>query len=169
MSLIHSLISSLDKRFDFDSASAHCDIPCKIYDPQVAQIQALSIVRMLDLIAEIDASQPLSLADQAKLSRLMAEKEEAGRKLKEEVRIIWGDYFKAPQFEQFPDTHALVHNIMLEASKAKQHIDRSHGENLVALVNDFAERFWVTKGVSVYRANAPYPPALEVVYPDLKG
>ena len=29
---------------------AHCDIPCAVYDPGVAQYAALSVVRFLDLI-----------------------------------------------------------------------------------------------------------------------
>ena len=29
---------------------AHCDIPCAVYDPGVAQNAALSVVRFLDLI-----------------------------------------------------------------------------------------------------------------------
>jgi nickel superoxide dismutase len=89
--------------------------------------------------------------------------------VKEAVRIIWGDYFKAPQFEKIPNTHDLVHSIMLQASKCKQGIDRAEGERLVALVNDFAEAFWFTKDVPIYRAPCPYPPILDVVYPDLKN
>tara|TARA_R110002167_G_scaffold71609_1_gene201931 strand:+ start:2069 stop:2245 length:177 start_codon:yes stop_codon:yes gene_type:complete len=58
---------------------------------------------------------------------------------------------------------------MLQASKCKQGIDRAEGEKLVDLVNDFAEAFWLTKEVLTYRASCPYPPMLEMVYPDLKG
>ena len=32
---------------------AHCDIPCAVYDPGVAQYAALSVLRFLDLIAEM--------------------------------------------------------------------------------------------------------------------
>src|SRR5689334_10542099 len=32
---------------------AHCDIPCGIYDPHAAQIAALSVVRMDQLINEL--------------------------------------------------------------------------------------------------------------------
>ena len=57
---------------------------------------------------------------------------------------------------------------MLTTSKAKQNIDRDVSVELLSLVNRFAEIFWDTKGVNVYKANCPYPPALKVVYPDLK-
>lgn len=97
----------------------------------------------------------------------MREKEDQATLCKEEVRIIWGDYIKGPQIEKFPDVHTVAHSVMLAASKAKQEADRSHAVNLVDQVNAFAEIFWKTKDVKVKRAVCPYPPALEVVYPDL--
>lgn len=159
------MIGRMFDSLDLPSASAHCDIPCKIYDPSTAQIAALSVIRFLDLINELDGD--LSLAQQATLSRLVREKEIHAEKVKAEVRVIWGDYFKAPQFEKFPNAHELVHNIMLTGSACKQHIDRANGEKLLALVNEFAAAFWATKGVDTYTAECPYPPAEQVVYPKL--
>lgn len=163
---MHSLMKTLDKFFPVETAAAHCDIPCKIYDPATAQIAALSVVRFLDLINEISAD-GASLADQAKLSRLVYEKEIHAAKVKDEIVVIWGDYFKQPQFDQFPEVHKLVHSILMAGSACKQHIERANGEKLVELVNEFAEAFWATKGTATYRATCPYPPSLEVVYPKL--
>ena len=56
---------------------------------------------------------------------------------------------------------------MLQASKCKVGTDRNDGVELVNLVNQFVEMFWATKNVKTKRAVSPYPPALEVVYPDL--
>ena len=39
--MIFKLVEALDKRFGFERAKAHCDIPCGIYDPITAQIAAL--------------------------------------------------------------------------------------------------------------------------------
>ena len=36
--------------FKINTVQAHCDIPCKVYDPSVIQYSALSIVRFMDLI-----------------------------------------------------------------------------------------------------------------------
>lgn len=165
--MLHSIVSILDKAFSFKTASAHCDIPCKIYDPSTAQIATLTIIRMIDLISELDQKGTLTTADHVQLNRLAAEKETHGIKVKEEIRIIWGDYFKQPQFEQFPDIHSLVHSIMLQASKAKQGVNREDALQLLALVNEFAAAFWQTKKVETYQAVCPYPPALPVVYPKL--
>ena len=165
--MLHKLLSSLDNAAVIPSASAHCDIPCKIYDPAIAQVAALTVIRLLDLIQEIAAKDSLSIEDQAQLSRLVAQKEEHALKVKEEVRIIWGDYFKAPQFEQIPNANELVHSIMLAGSKAKQTVDPAAGESLLELVNEFAEAFWKTKSVETFTAVCPYPPSKNVVYPKL--
>lgn len=165
--MIHQILTKIDALTGFESAAAHCDIPCKIYDPASAQIAALSVIRFLDLIQELSNKDSLSLADHAQLARLVREKEIHASKVKEEVRIIWGDYFKQPQFEQFPDIHQLVHRIMLAASQCKQHIDREKGVVMLGLVNEFADAFWQTKGQPTFIATCPYPPAEQVVYPKL--
>lgn len=165
--MLFNLLSALDKKLQFKTVSAHCDIPCKIYDPISAQIAVLTMIRMVDLIEEIQSKDELSLADQAQLGRLVAQKEEHGFKVKEEVRVIWGDYFKQPQFDQFPQTHKLAHDIMLAASKAKQNVNKEQTLALLDLVNEFADIFWQSKQVDTFKAVCPYPPAQQLVYPKL--
>jgi nickel superoxide dismutase len=58
---------------------------------------------------------------------------------------------------------------MQQASKCKQGIARENGINLLDSVNRFAEMFWATKGVETQSVIAPYPPALAVTQPVLKG
>ena len=165
--MLHKLLNFIDKKVGIEEATAHCDIPCKIYDPAIAQIAALSVIRFLDLINELAEKPQLSVADQAQLARLVREKEIHAAKVKDEVTVIWGDYFKAPQIEKFPDIHQLVHEVMLAGSACKQHISRDKGEKLLELVNEFAEAFWQTKGVETYTATSPYLPNELVVYPKL--
>ncbi|MGB0211118.1 superoxide dismutase, Ni [Algiphilus sp.] len=165
--MLYGLINWYGRRKRVETVSAHCDIPCKIYDPISAQIATLSVIRFMDQIAELEAKGTLSLADQAQLTRLVQEKEAHAEKAKHEVRVIWGDYFKQPQFEKFPDASTLVHNIMLAGSACKQGIEREKGVKLLELVNEFAEAFWTTKDVPTYKATCPYPPSETVVYPKL--
>jgi len=165
--MLYNIIAKLDEKLHFSTVSAHCDIPCKIYDPIVAQLAVLTIIRMVDLIDELKEKPTLTLADQAQFQRLINQKEEHGLKVKNEINVIWGDYIKAPQLAQFPELHELVHNIMLASSKAKQHIDKEASLALLVLVNRFAEIFWTTKGIETYMATCPYPPAQTLVYPKL--
>jgi len=162
---MYSIIKKLDSVFSFSQASAHCDIPCKIYDPAVAQIAALSVIRFTNLLEEIGAKGELSLADHAQIARLTHEKETHAKKVKDEIVVIWGDYFKAPQFEQFPNISDLVHSILLAGSAAKQHVNSEKSERLLELVNEFTAAYWATKGVETYTATSPYLPSKEVVYP----
>jgi len=164
--MIHQITKALDSVLNIKSVSAHCDVPCGIYDPSTMQLAALTVIRFMDQINELEGKE-LTLADQAKLVRLVSEKEIHAEKVKQEVRIVWGDYFKAAQFEACPGTNELVHNIMLTGSKCKQGIERAAAEELLTLVNEFAVSFWKTKGVDTFTATCPYPPALDVVYPKL--
>ena len=166
--MIFTILQELDKIFGFDTARAHCDIPCKIYDPIEGQLACLTIIRINDLLEELMAKDPDSATDRAQFSRLISQKEEHGLKVKEAVRVIWGDYFKKPQLEAHPQIHDLAHQIMLTASKAKQNVDRQASLDLLDKLNEFADIFWQTKNVATFRAVCPYPPNLEIVYPDLK-
>ena len=148
------------------NVKAHCDIPCAVYDPAVAQYAALSVLRFLDLIGEMPENIN-SKKDLAHLTRLVQQKEEHAIEVKDSVRTIWGDYFKEPQMEKFPEIHELSHSIMITASKCKQDIDRQNGVDLLEKVNRFAEIFWASKNIKTFKAVSPYPPEQELVYPEL--
>lgn len=166
--MIYKLVQFLDSKFRFDRASAHCDIPCGIYDPITAQIAALTVVRMIDLMADLEAKgDQHDMAYHNTMARYVEVKEEHAEKTKHEIRVIWGDYFKAQHLEKHPGTHDLVHKIMMLGSKTRQTTDRETAVQLVDAVNQFAEIFWDTKGVAIKRAKAPYNPPLEMVYPNL--
>ena len=166
--MFEKMLSSLDRKFDFDEVQAHCDVPCGIYDPITAQIAALTVVRMVDIMENLEQSDaPKDLAFKNTINRAVVVKEEHAEKVKHEIRVIWGDYFKAGHLEQYPDLHTITHNIMQLGSKSRQTVDREAAVKLVEEVNRFAEIFWATKGKETKKATAPYAPALELVYPVL--
>ena len=145
---------------------AHCDIPCAVYDPAVAQYAALSVLRFLDLIGEMPEKID-SKKDLAHLTRLVEQKEEHAAEVKNAVRTIWGDYFKEPHMEKFPEIHSLSHSIMMTASKCKQDIDRQNGVDLIEQVNRFAEIFWATKEVDTETKISLNPPNVKMIVPVL--
>jgi hypothetical protein len=77
------------------------------------------------------------------LARYVAVKEDHAEKAKAEIRVIWGDYLKAQQLEKYPDTHALVHKIMLLGSKCRQTVDRDAALQFVEAIN--GSQIWETK------------------------
>ncbi len=166
--MFYKLVQLLDTNFGLEEASAHCDIPCGIYDPITAQIAALTVVRMMDLMADlVEKGDQHDSAYQNAMSRYITVKEEHAEKAKHEVRIIWGDYIKPMHAEKHPGVNDVVHKIMLLGSKTRQTADREAAVQLVEAINEFAEIFWDTKGVATKRAKAPYNPPLEMVYPNL--
>lgn len=163
--MIYQLLETLDKTFHFERAQAHCDVPCGIYDPITAQIAALTVVRMMDLMAALEEGDSKgTVAYNNSMDRYIAVKEEHAEKAKNEIRVIWGDYFKK---DKHPNVDELVHKIMQLGSKARQTADRANGVALVDAINEFAEIFWQTKDIKTKKAKAPYAPALELVYPNL--
>ena len=57
--MIYSIFNLLNKLKPFEKVSAHCDIPCKIYDPIISQIAVLTMIRLVDLIEEIKTKETL--------------------------------------------------------------------------------------------------------------
>lgn len=166
--MLHNFLNSLDRRFGFERARAHCDIPCGIYDPITAQIPALTVVRMIDLMSDLEGKGGEKGKEYNNtFSRYVTVKEEHAEKAKHEIRVIFGDYIKAQHVEQFPELPALTHKILQAGSKVRQTTDRQAAVDFVEAINQFAEIFWTTKNVKTKRAKAPYAPALELVYPDL--
>jgi nickel superoxide dismutase len=135
---------------------AHCDIPCGIYDPYEAQISALTVLRMDQLIAELampamDAKPEERAAYASKLARYTAVKESHAERVKSEVRVIWGDYFTPDHAKQYPQVHELSWKIMKTASKARQGTGVADAQDLLKLVQEFCELFWLTKGAKTHR------------------
>ncbi len=153
--------------FELKIAHAHCDIPCKIYDPIVSLVAGLSVVRLTDILLDLESVE--SMSGQAQLARIVARKEIEAQKVKDEVNIIWGDYFKEPQIKDFPEVHNIVHGIMRLGSQCKQEISKEAAQELVKALNSFADIFWRTKGIETQRVIAPYPPALPVIVPILES
>jgi nickel superoxide dismutase len=166
--MIYHFMKMLDKKCNFAQAKAHCDIPCGVYDPIIAQIDALTVVRMMDLMTGTVEDETKSKVDfQNAIARHIAVKEKHAEHAKQEVRIIFGDYIKAQHIEAHPELPGLFHKILQLGSLCRQGADRKVGLEFVDAINQFAEIFWKTKNIATKKAVAPYAPSLEMVYPVL--
>ncbi len=162
--MIHKLLDA----FVQDEAHAHCDVPCGIYDPHLAQVAALTVIRMDDLMADLAAThKEHELEFQNSMARYIAVKEEHAELCKREIRVIFGDYLKKEHVEKYPELPELVHKIFQAGSKARQTASRDNALQLLVLVNRFAEIFWETKGIATKKVKAPYKPGEEITYPVL--
>jgi nickel superoxide dismutase len=166
--MFYKLIQTIDRFRPFPKAKAHCDVPCGIYDPITAQINALTVVRMMDLMAGLADGDEKAIVDfHNSISRYVAVKEDHAEKAKHDIRVIWGDFIKDTHVEKYPELPGLVHKIMQLGSKSRQTADRANGLAFVEAINQFAEIFWAIKEIKIKKAKAPYAPGLEMVYPDL--
>ena len=172
MALLHSFLKMLDRVSPANIAYAHCDIPCGIYDPHHAQLAAHTVIRMIDLIGQLEKPGPSATPEQrqeymAKLSRYVLVKEQHAEIYKSEVRILWGDYFKPEHAQQFPQLHDLVWKSLKAGSKGRQEINLLAAEDMLKQANEIATIFWKTKGVPTHSAKAPYPTGRETVFPNI--
>jgi len=153
---------------------AHCDIPCGIYDPHVAQIAALTIIRMNQLISELPKPGPQTTPEERdtyvhKLSRYTHIKEEHAELCKRELRVLWADYFTPDHLKQHPELHGLFWDTMKLASKARQEIGLQTAQDLLAKVQAIADIFWKTKGAATHRQPSLQKSGGELVYPSPKA
>lgn len=149
--------------FKLETAKAHCDVPCGIYDPINAQIAALGVIRVIDLMNALEKSDDLEYINT--ISRHIAVKEKEAEKVKHEIRIIWGDFIKPQHIEKYPDLHVRVHNIMMLGSANRQQVSKDKALELLNEVNTFAEIFWELKGVPTKDITSHYLPNEEIVVP----
>ena len=138
-----SIRSTIERLFSVRNASAHCDIPCGIYDPISAKIAAQTVQKMVLRIESLEDTGDVSYANT--LGRYVTVKEEHAELCKHELRILWADY-------TWPGTDAneiaAKFNAALKlAGQCKQTVSMENAEALVAAVDDIASVFWGTKGV----------------------
>ncbi len=132
-----------DRLSPFGVAHAHCDIPCGIYDPHDAIQAAQTCIRMTELILESEDVSTLGARNN--LIRYVAAKEEHATKAKDDILIIWTDYFKPEHLEKYPNLHELVWNACKLGSQVKQNIDMDAAQAFKAALEEIGNIFWETK------------------------
>lgn len=155
-----SPISPLLKFFDHIASpatvEAHCDIPCGIYTPNPAQVAAQTVEKMVQKLlelktpafAEASAGKPAdSKSEEAMLAylnsvtRMVATKEEHAQKCKEELLILWTDYFKEEHLKMFPQLHETFWKAAKLCSKNKQEVNLEAAGQLRKAVDEIATMF----------------------------
>ena len=138
------MLKTLIRLLPSTPAYAHCDVPCGIYGPKPAQIAAATILKMVNLINELPKGNR-SVEEENKFTRCVLTKEEHARKCKEELLILWTDYFKPEHLDKFPDLHDTFWQAAKLCSKVKQTVDLAAAEELVKSVEHIAEMFAESK------------------------
>ena len=118
---------------------AHCDLPCGVYDPAQAKIEAQSVKACME---KYQAS-----SDPDFKARAVAIKEERSNMVKEHLWVLWTDYFKPNHFEAHPQLHRLFNEAtkLAGAAGTKGTNDVAVAEKLLVKIDEIAEIFWATK------------------------
>ena len=118
---------------------AHCDLPCGVYDPAQARIEAESIKMIIQKVGEN--------SDADFRTRAILIKEQRAELVKHHLWVLWTDYFKPPHFEKYPQLHQLVNEAtkLAGATGTKGELDEAKADELLAKIDEIAEIFWETK------------------------
>ena len=118
---------------------AHCDLPCGVYDPAQARIEAQSVKACMEKYHASD--------DANFRARAISIKEERSHMVKEHLWVLWTDYFKPPHFEKYPELHQLFNDAtkLAGAAGTKGTVDVAVADELIAKINQIAEIFAETK------------------------
>jgi nickel superoxide dismutase len=116
---------------------AHCDLPCGIYDPAQARIEAESVKAIQE---KYQGSDDADFRDRAMLI-----KELRANLVKEHLWVLWTDYFKPEHLENYPQLHELFWNATKEAGDAKKSQDPAQGQKLLDQIDEISKIFWETK------------------------
>jgi nickel superoxide dismutase len=119
--------------------SAHCDLPCGVYDPEQAKIEAESLKAIAQKMADND--------DADFRTRAILIKEQRSELVKHHLWVLWTDYFKPPHFEKYPELHTLVNEAtkLAGASGTKGASDVDTADKLLGKIEEIAKIFWETK------------------------
>ena len=116
---------------------AHCDLPCGVYDPAQARIEAESIKGILDKYAGNDDAQFRA--------RAILIKEERAELVKHHLWVLWTDYFKPEHAEKYPQLHQLFWDATKAAGAIKKSVDPGDAQKLLDQIDEVAKIFWETK------------------------
>ncbi|WP_433229182.1 superoxide dismutase, Ni [Micromonospora sp. CA-248260] len=121
------------------TASAHCDLPCGVYDPAQARIEAESVKMICEKYQ--------TNTDPEFRTRAILIKEQRADLVKHHLWVLWTDYFKPPHFEKYPHLHQLFNEATKAAGAAgaKGATDPAKADELLQKIDEISKIFWETK------------------------
>jgi nickel superoxide dismutase len=155
------VLSLLARLLPTKTAYAHCDIPCGIYDPHMAQLATHTIIRMSQLLSEVNRDNETKAEHD--IARMTNVKENHVAILEKELDTLENDYFKEEHFKDFPDLEKLFSDAVKLSAKVRQNIDITSAEQLLETILSISEIFYKTKKLEPVRVNSPYPTQREIV------
>jgi nickel superoxide dismutase len=124
---------------------AHCDLPCGVYDPAQARIEAESVQKIQEKYQDAENQKKPSESVEDFKSRCLGIKEERADLVKHHLWVLWTDYFKPEHLEKFPELHDTFWKATKAAGEAKKSQDPKQGQELLDLIVEVDRIFGETK------------------------
>ncbi|HSX00282.1 MAG TPA: superoxide dismutase, Ni [Patescibacteria group bacterium] len=116
---------------------AHCDLPCGVYDPVQAKVEAESVHEIMKKYAALDHEEDRW--------RAVFIKEQRADLVKQHLWVLWTDYFKPEHLEKYPDLHDKFWKATKQAGACKKTVDPIEGQKLLDMIEDISRIFWEIK------------------------
>ena len=124
---------------------AHCDLPCGVYDPAQARIEAESVKAIQQKYQDAKNQKKPTETVEDYQARCLIIKEDRADLVKHHLWVLWTDYFKPQHVQKYPQLHDLFWNATKEAGEAKKSTDPEQGQKLLGLIEEIDKIFWDTK------------------------
>jgi nickel superoxide dismutase len=120
-------------------AHAHCDLPCGVYDPAQARIEAESVKAISQKYNDN--------SDPEFRTRCLIIKEQRSELVKHHLWVLWTDYFKPAHFEKYPQLNDLFNQAtkLAGAAGTKGSTDVSKADELLSKIEEISKILWETK------------------------
>jgi nickel superoxide dismutase len=124
---------------------AHCDLPCGVYDPAQARIEAESVKAVQQKYQDAETAKKPSESVEDYRARCLLIKEERADLVKHHLWVLWTDYFKPEHLQAHPQLHDIFWQATKAAGEAKKSQDPTQGQGLLDLISQINDIFWDTK------------------------
>lgn len=135
------------------SAEAHCDAPCGVYDPASARIAAEAVLSMTKKLVALELPDPSDkdacVAYHNTFTRFVTVKEQQAHLAKEELLVLWTDFFKPQHLESHPNIHDVFWKAAKLCSACKVEVSLTHAQELMDAIKEIHGIFWGIKGRDV--------------------
>jgi nickel superoxide dismutase len=137
MRILPRILTTAERVLGSTTASAHCDLPCGVYDPAQARIEAESVQKIIEKYHQS--------SEELFRQRAVLIKEERAELVKHHLWVLWTDYFKPEHLQAHPELHEMFWTATKLAGEAKHTVDPKVAQQLLDAINDIDKIFWETK------------------------
>ena len=137
MRIIDGMLATIDRLSPPATALAHCDLPCGVYDPAQARIEAESVKACMEKFNGSD--------DPVFKERAVSIKEQRADLVKHHLWVLWTDYFKPEHLEKHPSLHEVFWKATKAAGETKKTNDPAVAQGLLDQIKQIDDIFWATK------------------------